>query len=234
MAKRGGSTHLKRISSPKSIPIQNKKESKWLLKASAGPHSGDHSLALTVLLRDLLHFAKTAKEAKMILNSRDVIVDNKIRVKPAFPVGFMDVISFPKTKKYYRIVLDHKGRLATREISKEEATIKISKVLNKFSRNGKVFITTHDGRTVSTDKKLNVGDSVVFELPSFAFKDVLYFKEGAKCLITQGKHVGTIASLKSIIEREEGKRNEAQLSLPEGDFITVADYVFIINDSFKV
>ncbi|MEK6982552.1 MAG: 30S ribosomal protein S4e [Candidatus Micrarchaeota archaeon] len=234
MAKRGGSSHSKRISSPKSIPIQNKKDSKWLLKAFPGPHSGDHGLALTVLLRDVLHVAKTAKEAKMILNSKGVLVDNKVRVKPAFPIGFMDVISFPKIKKYYRIVLDHKGRLATKEISKEESTVKLSKVVNKLSRNGKIFITTHDGKTFSTDQKLNVGDSVVFDITSSTCKEVLHAKEGAKCLITEGKHVGSIALLKSIIERKEGKRNEAQLTSPEGDFVTIVDYVFIINDSFKV
>ena len=132
MAKRGGTKHLKRIAIPKAFPVKNKKEYTWMIQSSPGPHNKFHSAPLLILLRDLLGFAKTARDAKRILNTRLVSVDGFVRTDPAFPVGLFDVIHFSKVDKYYRVFVDHKGRLYAKEAEKSNADKKLLKVVGKM------------------------------------------------------------------------------------------------------
>ena len=47
----------------------------------------------------------------------NLLVDNRPRKDPKFPLGFMDCLSIPKIKKNYRILIDVKGRFVLREIT---------------------------------------------------------------------------------------------------------------------
>ena len=40
-------------------------------------------------------------------------VDGRVRTDPKFPLGLFDVLSIPKIKKNYRIMIDVKGRFIT-------------------------------------------------------------------------------------------------------------------------
>jgi len=232
MAKLGGTYHLKRIAAPKAIPISNKKEYTWMKNPAPGPHSKKECVPLIVLLRDVLKVAQTAGEIRKVLAARKIFVDGKVRTDEAFPVGMMDVISF--ADKTYRIVVDHKTRLVPVEISKTDSQKKIMKVTGKSVLKGKkISVMFHDGRTMLSDNNVRVGDSVVLQVPSFKMEKLLKLEKGAICLIREGKHAGTVAKLEEIIQRKEGKDPEARLSGADGEFITVAKYLFVVDDSFK-
>lgn len=110
MANMGSRKHLKRFKAPKMWPI-HKKEEVWTTKTSAGPHALEESIPLVMVLRDILGLAANSREAKIILNNSDVLVDGIPRKNHRFPVGFMDVISIPKINKTFRVLQDYKGRL---------------------------------------------------------------------------------------------------------------------------
>lgn len=233
MGKRGGTKHLKRIASSPKIPIHNRKATVWLSKGLPGGHKKNNSLPLLVLIREVLGLAKNAREAKKILSDRCVQVDAKVRTDPKFSIGLMDVVAFPKTEMFYRIGIDAKGRLALADISKEEAKRKIAKVLGKHAYKSKIAIHLHDGKNIITNSDVKVGDSVIVALPENKLESTLKLEKGARCLITEGKHAGTIAKLEEIIERKGGRRAEARLSAPFGEFITVADYVLVVDENFE-
>jgi hypothetical protein len=80
---------------------------------------------------------------------RLVEVDNKVRTDKTYPVGFMDVVTIPKTDEHFRLVYDAKGRFVVHRISKEEAAYKLCKVRRvQFGKGGIPYIATHDGRTI--------------------------------------------------------------------------------------
>ena len=110
MAKMGSRKHLKRYKAPKSWPI-HPKEDTWTVKPSAGSHSINDSIPLTLVIRDVLKLADNSREAKRIINSGNVLVDGRVVKDYKFPVGFMDIIEIPKTGESYRVLLDRKGRL---------------------------------------------------------------------------------------------------------------------------
>jgi small subunit ribosomal protein S4e len=233
MAKRGGTKHLKRIASAKAIPITDKKEHTWMTKTAPGPHPAKHSIPLGVLVRDILKIATTLREVRRILASRLLEIDGSVRTDEKFPVGLMDVVSFPKGGKQFRIMVDDKGRLVPKEISKDEAAHKILRVVKKHTiPGGKLSVTFHDGRNLLADNHIHVGDSVIVTLPKATLKTHLKRDKGARCLIMEGKHAGMIVKLKEIIERKGGKPSEALVQDKSEEFVTVAKYLFVVDEAF--
>ncbi|MGC9345552.1 MAG: 30S ribosomal protein S4e, partial [Candidatus Bathyarchaeales archaeon] len=147
MGKKGGSTGLKRKPAPRFWPI-HRKEFVWVVKPSPGPHSLESCLPLAIVLRDILRFAKTRKEAKTIVSQGKVYVDGKVRREDDFPVGLMDVISIPEIDKCFRILPSSKG-LILHPIDKEEANFKLCRIENKtLVKNGHLQLILHDGSNI--------------------------------------------------------------------------------------
>ena len=72
--------HLKRLASPKSWPIK-KKGIKWVKRPFPGPHSFKLGLPITIVLREMLCYAKTLKEVRSILNNKEILVDKINHIK---------------------------------------------------------------------------------------------------------------------------------------------------------
>ena len=235
MGKRGGRKHLKRIASPKAIPIHDKKTKVWITKSTSGPHPKKYAIPLGVLIRDVLKLARTAREVKQILSSRAAMVDGRVRTDEKFPVGVMDTVSFPKSGKHYRVSVDWKGRLVPLEVKEAEAASKLLKVIKKHVvPGGKINLTFHDGRNMLSDKHVMVGDSVLVSLPDAKMKTHLKRDIGSTCLVMEGKHAGTVVKLKEILQRKGGKPSEAVVEDEKGEFVTVAKYLFVVGEDFKV
>ncbi len=236
MAKRGGTKHLKRITTERIVPIHNKKLYTWIIQSNPGPHTNKSSMPLRVLMREVLGVARTAKEVSSILNNRLVSIDGTIRTEGAFPVGLMDVIAFSKSNKQYQLVINPKGQLTPREIQKNSESKKFLKVIGKNTiKKGKINLTLHDGTNVVADNNVLVGDTILFDTHKKKLEKVLKLEVGAMCLITEGKHAGVLAHIKELIERKEGRSTEARLESKEaGEFITIADYLFVVDKEFTL
>src|SRR3990172_6102429 len=120
---------LKRLMTPKFWRI-SKKATKWAVAPRPGPHKKFASIPLQILLRDILKFAETGKEVQSILNQRHVLVDGRVVKDHAFPVGLMDVVSFPKIKKFYRCVVATNGFILI-EIDEGESKQKLCRINDK-------------------------------------------------------------------------------------------------------
>ncbi|MFH1393874.1 MAG: 30S ribosomal protein S4e [Candidatus Micrarchaeota archaeon] len=235
MGKRGGTTHLKRLATPKAVPISDKKANEWIIRQEPGPHPRERSIALGVLLRDVLKLVKTAREVKTVLTGRLVLVDGKVRTSEKFPVGFMDVVSLPKMKKHYRLVVDWKARLVPVEVDDKGSATKLLQISRKHTvKGGKLNITLHDGKNMLADNNLHVGDTISVSLPDAKIQSHLKLENGARCLIVEGKHAGNLVTLKGIIPRAGGKPNEAKVEGKDAEFITVAKYLFVVGGDFEV
>lgn len=184
---------MKRISSPKWWKIERKTHK--FVTTVRGPHS--EALPLQVLVRDVLGFADTGKEAKQVITSGKVLVDGKIRKDVKFGVGAMDVIEMPLLKKAWRAV--PKNGLTFVEIDEKEAKQKIVKIIGKTNvRGGKMQINLNDGNNILTDKKYSTKDSLLIEADSHKILDHIEFKEGNLAFVVKGKNDGKMAKIKEI------------------------------------
>jgi small subunit ribosomal protein S4e len=229
MAKMGSRKHLKRFKAPKMWPIHVKEET-WTTKTSAGPHALNESIPLVMVLRDILGVANNAREAKIILNNGDVLVDGTARKDHRFPVGFMDVISIPKINKYYRVLPDYKGRLVLHEIDEKDSNFKLVSIKNKTTiKGGKTQLNLHDGRNVLSEDEYKTGDVLLLEIPEQNISDSIQFEEGSLGLITGGKHIGELGRINTITVTKSSKSNTVLMETDEGSFLTLTKYVFVIG-----
>ena len=240
MGRKGKTGRLKRNPAPSFWPI-HRKEYTWVVKPSAGPHSLENCLSLTLVLRDILGVAKTKKEAGMILSEGKVVVDGKVRRKADFPVGLMDVISLSDLKKFYRVLPSHKG-LFLNPVSKEEAEFKLCRVEGKTTVPNGVQIALHDGSNILVkvaDPKnpkevlYETFDILKLNLPDKQVVGVIKTKEGNLAVITGGKNIGKQGRIVEIEKTEAKKRRNALVVIEDekgNRYQTVLDFVFSVGE----
>ena len=162
---RGPKKHMKRISAPKHWML-DKLTGVFAPRPSSGPHKLRECIPLMLLIRNRLKYALTYQEAKVILKSRNIKVDGKVRTDLTYPCGFMDVISIEKTDEHFRLLHDTKGRFVLHRITAQEAVYKLCRVRSiSTAAKGAPIITTHDGRTIRyPDPLIKANDTVQVDL----------------------------------------------------------------------
>ncbi|MFH1774986.1 MAG: 30S ribosomal protein S4e [Methanobacteriota archaeon] len=226
-------SHLKRLAAPKSWRI-GRKEKKFVVKPVPGPHKIEESIPLLLVVRDILGYAKTSREAKKIINEGRIVVDKKIRRDLRFPAGLMDIIEIPTTNEGWIVLLDGKGKLTLKNISKNSSRYKLCKIVNKtVVKGGNIQLNLHDGRNFLVEKEKDeykTKDALLLDLEKNAIKKHLHFKEGSFAFITGGKHKSEIGRIEEIKKIRSSMPNIVVLSKDNEKFQTVEDYVFVIGE----
>ena len=219
--------HQKRLSAPKHYPIE-RKNGKYVVSGK-GPHSEGLGVPMTVFLRDIMGFAETADEARSILKSRNVKVNGKVVTRENYTVGFMDSISIEKIDKDFRVLVDSKG-LVFKEV--EDADKRIYRVEDKTTlKGGETQFNLDGGVNMVLDEEYPTRASLIVDLENDKVEKELPFEEGMTVVVTGGKHIGQIASIKEIHELPGSQTNKVILENQEGvEFETVIDYVFVLGE----
>ncbi len=216
--------HLKTITLGNEYPVTQKKQNKYIVRPSPGPHALN-SITITRFLKDK-KLAKTTSEVKKILSQKEIKIDNR-RIKDyKFPIGLMDTISIPQIGDY-RITLDDKGKYKIKE--EKQPTIKPVKIINKKTmKKGKTQINLQDGRNIiSETKEIKPGDTIIIELPTQKIKEHLKLEKGSHILLLEGKHKGDIGTIEKIENEKLFYKNK------EGKTIeTLKEYAFVNKEQF--
>ncbi|MCH1461990.1 MAG: 30S ribosomal protein S4e [Candidatus Poseidonia sp.] len=221
------SQHLKRLAMPRSWPLP-RKTTVWVTRPTPGAHSLEHCMPLTLVVRDMLGLAKSAREVRHILHNELAKVDGRVVKDTRRGVGIMDVLTLGEDN--YRCILDHNGRLRYRPISAKEAGWKVCRIEGKTTiKGGKTQLNLHDGRNIIVDdpKEYNTGDSLKLNLPDQKVLEHIRFGEGTRCYLIGGAHVGSTAEVSEYVEKRSSMPNEVQF----GDFGTVVRNVFAVGDA---
>ncbi len=222
----GSSNHLKRLAMPRSWPL-TRKTSIWVTRAAPGAHPLELCMPLNVVIRDVLGYANSTREVRHILHNNLASIDGRVCKDVRRGIGFMDVLTLGED--HYRCVLDRKGRLRYRTISKKEAETKVCRINGKTTvKGGKTQLNLHDGRNILVDdaNEYSTGDSLVVSLPSQEIKKHIRFAEGTRCYLTGGAHVGEFADVKEYIVKRSSMPNEVQFA----EFGTIVSNVFAVGD----
>jgi small subunit ribosomal protein S4e len=231
---------MKRKPAPKLWPI-HRKEAVWTVMPQAGPHCFAKSLPLTLVVRDMLGFAKTGKEAKNILSSGKIMVDGKVRCDERFLVGLMDVITVVDAKKSYRVLPSKKG-LFLYPLDSEEVDSKLYRIEDKtFVKGGRMHLDLHDG----TNLLVEIGNSdlpkddyttldvLKLSVPSREILGHIKLTVGAPAIVIGGKNMGKYGKIVDIEKQADKKRRDLLVTLKdekENQFQTILDFVFIVGD----
>ena len=237
MGKKGAKQHLKREASPVFWPI-HRKEKVWAVHSSSGSHGSRESLPLLIVLRDLLGYAETRREAEIMLTEKKIKVDGTTRRDERFPVGLMDIVEISDTNQYFR-VLPSKSGLVLHPVNSEESKFKLCRIESKTTtKNGHIQLNLHDGRNllIKTVDPLHpiediykVHDVLRIGVPNQEILDHLKFREKALALIIGGKSRGQHGQILSV-EKRPGLLDTVTLRSRDGNEIrTVISYIFPVG-----
>jgi small subunit ribosomal protein S4e len=219
------SKHLKRFFSPKSWNVKVK-GIKFITKPSPGTHKIKFSMPLDVILRDILNYADTKREVKLILNKGNVLVDGIPRKDHRFPVGLFDVLSILDLKLHFRMVLDKKGKLNLIKIDEKESMLKLCKVTGKSIVKSKVQLNLFDGKNIIVEKEgYKLGDALLITLgKKNAIKEHIKLEKNIMIYLTGGKHIGQTGKVQDIIG------NRILYKTESGEFVeTLKEHVFPVG-----
>ena len=228
------SKHLKRLAAPKTLKL-HRKEYTWTMRASPGPHPLEKSIPLGLVARDYLGLCDTYKEAKTIISNGDILIDGAKQKNHKFPCGFMDVIAIPKTKQYFRILFDRRGKLTLVAIAQKDADWKLCRVENKTTLKGKqTQLNLHDGKNTLVKKDdYKTGDVLKITFKDKKISDVYSFDKGNISMVIGGSHSGQTANIQEVQIVPSSKPNLVKMKGDE-EFQTIAEYVFPIGKNKPV
>lgn len=245
MTKHSGSKHLKRLNAPKTYPIP-RKAATFTVRPHPGPHPAERSIPISVVLREVLAYAKNLSEAKTLLRKRKIMVDQRVITDYKFPIGLMDVISIKTIHEHYR-VLPFQGKMVLHEIPKEESDSKILAITGKkIVKGGKIQLNLEDGRNIliepeDREKRREILetyhrlDALQISLPNQEILNHFKLEKGSYCLIVDGEHMGRNGKIKDIKEKYGPKGASTITIETEGEEITSAiDYALIIGEENPV
>lgn len=231
MGRKGPTRHLKRQQSPTFWTIK-RKEAIWSINTSPGPHNFGSSIPVAVLLRDMLKYATTRKEASQIANEGKIKIDGKQRIDDKFPVGLMDVVSLRDAGESYRVLPAKGGRLILHPIKGDETQFKLCRIIGKtILRNNVTQLHLHDGRTliVPAGSPYKVNDVLKIKVPSQEIMEHISFKDQLQIIITGGRSQGESGMIIGFGD-EPGWKKTATVRTPSGEDIrTLTKYVFPIG-----
>ncbi|MXV62194.1 30S ribosomal protein S4e [Natronorubrum sp. JWXQ-INN-674] len=225
--------HQKRLSVPKSWPVERKTET-FTVKAGAGPH-GEDGVPLVVLLRDVLGYVDSKKEARYALSEDAILINGDPINDEQRPIGMFDIVAFPGREEYYRVFPDEGGRLALTEIDEESAGSRLGKIEGKQQvPGGDTQLTLHDGTNVLVDdgSEYSSVDSVVVDNDDKSIVAHFPFEEGALVTAVRGNHGGKIGEIDAIDITPGSGPNTIGVSTDDGGFETVQEYVVVIDENF--
>jgi len=239
VARMGGQKRLKALASPKFWPVL-RKEYKWTVKPRPGPHPMEYSLPLLLIVRDVLGYAKTAREARKIIAEGHFKVDGRVRKDYKYPVGLMDVIEIVDTGEAYRFIPYPVKFFKLHEIPREEANLKPVRINNKTTvKGGHIQLNLHDGRNILVKVKdprrpvedvYKTLDTLLITLPEQEIREHIKFEEGALAIIIAGRNVGRVGRILGVQRGWGRKRSIVTLEDPSGNqFQTTLEYVFVIG-----
>ncbi|ERH00474.1 MAG: ribosomal protein S4E [Halonotius sp. J07HN6] len=227
------SNHQKRLSVPNSWPVERKTET-YTVKAGAGPH-GEDGVPLLVLLRDVLGYVDSKKEARYALNQDSVLVNGDAISDERRPIGMFDIIAFTEREEYYRVFPDEGGRLALTPVDADAAGSRLGKIIRKEQVTGGAFqLTLHDGTNIRVDdaSEYTPNDSLVIDNEDKSVVAHFVYEEGALVTAVDGQHAGDIGTVDEIVVTQGSGDNTVHATNDDGGFETIEDYVVVIDENF--
>ncbi|MGI0068646.1 MAG: 30S ribosomal protein S4e, partial [Nitrosopumilaceae archaeon] len=128
-----------------------------------------------------------------------VKIDGIVRKSIHHGIGLMDVVELEGVSEIYRLVPKDLTVLKPILINNSEKTKKLLKVTKKVTIKGKKMqIGFHDGRTLISDVKANVGDTCLVQVPDTKIVDIIKLEKGAQVIVTSGVNVGKMGKIEEI------------------------------------
>ena len=227
--------HLRRSCAPWWWPIPRKIGGVWTVRPNPGPHPLEKCLPLAIIVRDVLRYAKTLKEARYIIGQGMIKVDGRVRRDYKYPVGLMDVVEIVPTGEVYRMVPHPVKFMTLIPIPKEEAKFKLCRIEDKTTiKGGKIQLNLHDGRNHIVEpeeaKKYRTLDTIQLTIPEQSIINHIPIQLGSFVIVIDGRNVGKVGTIVEVIQTFKRRKAIVTIETPKKEIVrTILDYVMPIG-----
>ena len=224
-----GSKKLKRQMAPQFWGI-TRKDKRFVITTKPGPHKKNFAIPTAVFLRDTLKIVTSLREAKASIYSGKVKIDGVVRKSLHHAIGLMDVVELENVSDIYRLVPSEEKLLKPITINESEKSKKLVRVVSKTTiSKDRTQIGFHDGRSMISDIKVNVGDTCLIQIPDLKIDEVIKLEAGCQCLVTRGINAGQTGKIETIEEGTFILPKRAVLILGERKIEIPADIIMPIG-----
>ena len=224
-----GSKKLKRQMAPVFWRI-TRKDDRFVVTVRPGGHSKHLAIPTAVFLRDTLKLVNTLREAKSAIYRGKIKIDGIVRKSLHHGIGLMDVVELEGISDVYRLVPKNGFVLQPIKINASEKTKKLLKLTSKATINGgKTQLGFHDGRSLISDTKLNVGDTCVMQVPEQKILDVIKLEKGCQVVVTNGINAGHVGKVDEIKEGTFVLPKRALVNIGEREIEIPTDLIMAIG-----
>jgi small subunit ribosomal protein S4e len=192
-----------------------------------------------IIIREILGYARTSKEAIRIISTGKVKIDGVVRRNHRFPVGLMDVLQIEGAGQVFRVLPRPNRGLVPTPISEKEAGFKLCKIIGKRNiEGGKIQINLHDGRSLilpsqtarqKTDLEYAPGGAMQLSLPKQNLMGVVPFQTGALGLVIDGRNQGIFGKITTITPGTHARPKIVKIETASEAFDTPAEYVIPVG-----
>ncbi len=214
---------------PKTWPLKRKDAKFTTRPYSSSPF--EYSIPLVNVLRDMLGLAKSLKEVKFILNSREVMVNKQVRTNPKFSVSLMDVVELKKLKQHYRLLFNKNGKLFLHPIDAKESMLRPYKVLNKtVLKKNKVQLNLDNGiNLLVKEDKFKVNSTILINTEKNAIVNTLPLDKGSLVYIIGGNKVSRVGKVEDIKQFKGAYPDNIIFAANNKSYETRKGYAFVIG-----
>ncbi len=227
----GNNQHLKRSKAPFGWPVKRKNIT-FVAKPNPGSYSLKYVVPVVVVLRDILKYTSTAKEAKYIVYEKGVLVNGKKVSDINHPVGIFDVFEITASNEKFLVTINQLGKFELVKCSDDLLYLRIS---GKQIRGTESFqLNFMNGYNRLVDKKVfdsaKVNDTVVLDFKKNKIEKVLPLKEGSFAFFYDGKLKGQIAEIKGFNAYNGITRDVISVESADGTANSTAkDYAYVVG-----
>lgn len=222
--------HLKRHSMPLSWGVKRKNIA-FITRPQPGSHSREYVTSTLVLLRDVLKYAQTTKEAKYIVKNEKIVVNGREIKEIKAPIGLFDVIEIPTTKEKFMVLFNEHGKLKLVDRKENSMYLKVTK--KSMTKGGKFQLNFMNGYNMLVDEKtfkgVQVDDSVEFDFTKKKIVKTIPLKEKTFVYIFDGKFQGNVGEIKSFVHYNGLAVDTADVVIGKETHTTARHYCFALG-----
>lgn len=215
---------------PLSWPVR-KKNIKFVVKPNPGSHKIKYVTPILIILRDVLDYASTSKEAKYIINNQEILINGKKVTDIKSPVGLFDVVEIKSINQKFVVLFNEFGRLNLVDTKDDLIYLKVS---GKKMTPGKKFqLNFMNGFNLVVNEKsfngVKVNDTVVYDFVKKKVSNVLNLKEGNVVYVFDGKFKGSFGQVKSFTHYNGIAKDLVEVEVEGKSHATAKEFCYVIG-----
>ncbi|MFW6286128.1 MAG: hypothetical protein ACOC16_03325 [Nanoarchaeota archaeon] len=226
----GNNQHLKRHSAPSAWSIKRKNIT-FVTKPNPGSYKTRYVVPVIIIIRDILKYAETSKEVKLIIHNQEVLLNGKKVIDIKTPVGMFDILEIKEAKEKYMVLFDNFGKIKLISVKDNLLYLKVNN--KKQVKSGGYQLNFMNGFNLLVDEKVfnsvNVEDTVIFDYVKKKIEKVLPLAEKSFVYMFDGKFKGFFGEVKKFDLYNGLTKDNVQIDINNVIHTTAKDYCFVVG-----